>query len=130
MAPTIDNPYQSPDAAGKKARVEVELLFTNDEVEEFPAIKQHPLSRESRTPRGCPSCHHPRFTKVSFTIWGGFIGPRLLNHVKCNECGTTFNRRSGKSNLIPIIIYGVVLSVVLLLFIHTMKQWLLEMVQS
>jgi hypothetical protein len=47
---------------------------------------------------------------VGFTWWGGIIGPKLLNHVKCQRCGTGYNGKSGKSNTTGIVIYSVVLS--------------------
>lgn len=45
---------------------------------------------------------------MGFTWWGGFIGPRILSHVKCNSCGEQFNGKTGKSNTVGIIIYTVV----------------------
>ena len=35
------------------------------------------------------------------------IGPRLMNHTKCNNCGTTYNGKSGKPNTTGIILFNV-----------------------
>ena len=60
----------------------------------------------------CPSCGNGYATKVSFTWWGGLIGPKLFSHVKCNRCGTAYNGKTGKSNTTNIVIYTVVLVVI------------------
>ncbi len=60
----------------------------------------------------CPKCGKTDAKKVSYTWWGGALGPRLFNHVKCNSCGTEYNGKTGKSNTMPIIIYTVVIIVV------------------
>jgi len=54
----------------------------------------------------CPKCGSKNVEPVRFTWWGGTLGPRLLNHVKCKECGTTYNGKTGKSNLPYIILYN------------------------
>ena len=53
----------------------------------------------------CPSCRSPQHTKVRWTIWGGIIGPAMLSHVRCNQCSTTYNAKTGKSNNTAIAIY-------------------------
>jgi len=72
-----------------------------------------PLDRPSGPPLQngwvpCPSCGGTDITMPSFTWWGGAIGHRILSHVKCNGCGTTYNAKSGKSNTPAIIAYQVV----------------------
>lgn len=56
----------------------------------------------------CPKCSSTGATKVGFTWWGGILGPSLLTHVKCDNCGTAFNGKTGQSNTVGIIIYSVV----------------------
>jgi hypothetical protein len=56
----------------------------------------------------CPSCSQTNARKVSFTWWGGLLGPSLFTHVKCPDCGATYNGKTGKSNTVPITIYIVV----------------------
>ena len=56
----------------------------------------------------CPNCGQSNADKVSFTWWGGALGPRMLNHVKCKNCNTEYNGKTGKSNQQNIILYFVV----------------------
>ena len=62
----------------------------------------------------CPKCGSTEADKVGFTWWGGVLGPRLLSHVKCRQCGTGYNGKTGKSNTPAILIYSlVVLAIVI-----------------
>jgi hypothetical protein len=53
----------------------------------------------------CPKCASEKAEAVSFTWWGGIVGPKIFNHVKCTQCGTTYNGKTGKSNQQAIAIY-------------------------
>ncbi len=53
----------------------------------------------------CPECNCRDAEKVTFTWWGGLLGPAMLTHVRCMECGTEYNGKTGKSNQTAIIIY-------------------------
>jgi transposase-like protein len=64
------------------------------------------------TPVPCPQCGSQQIQKVSYSLWGGMIGPRLLNHVKCLDCKATFNGKTGKSNNKAIAIYLVAVLVI------------------
>ena len=54
---------------------------------------------------------------MSFTWWGGLIGPRVLTHVKCPGCGHGYNGKSGKDNTTGIVIYSIIVGVVVLGFV-------------
>jgi predicted Zn finger-like uncharacterized protein len=56
----------------------------------------------------CPECGARGAKRVKFTWWGSWYGPALLNHVRCTKCGTTYNGKSGRSNLIGAILFVVV----------------------
>ena len=56
----------------------------------------------------CPKCRQSLARKVSFTWWGGLLGPRLLSHVKCGSCGAGYNGKTGKDNTTNIVIYTIV----------------------
>ncbi len=56
----------------------------------------------------CPTCSSKEAKQVGFTWWGGILGPRILSHVKCQECGTKYNGKTGKSNTTGIIVYSAV----------------------
>lgn len=76
----------------------------------------YPMGSSEYVP--CPTCRRPDPEKVGFTWWGGLIGPRMLSHVKCRGCGTTYNGKSGKSNTTGIVIYSVVVfGIVLVVFL-------------
>jgi hypothetical protein len=60
----------------------------------------------------CPKCSSARARKVSFTWWGGVLGPSLMTHVKCEDCGTTYNGKTGASNTGAIIAYSIVVGVI------------------
>jgi hypothetical protein len=53
----------------------------------------------------CPNCAWAKAEEVGFTWWGGVVGPKMFNHVKCTQCGTTYNGKTGKSNQQAISIY-------------------------
>jgi transposase-like protein len=59
----------------------------------------------------CPKCGSTDAKKVSYTWWGGALGPAMFTHVKCNSCNTQYNGKTGKSNTNNIIIYSVVATV-------------------
>ncbi|MBK9924455.1 MAG: hypothetical protein IPP66_04105 [Anaerolineales bacterium] len=56
----------------------------------------------------CPTCGQSNATKVSYTWWGGALGPAMFTHVKCQSCGTQYNGKTGKSNQTNIILYFVI----------------------
>lgn len=56
----------------------------------------------------CPRCGNNQPQKVSFTWWGGMLGPKLFSHVKCPQCQYTYNGKTGKPNSTAIAIYLVV----------------------
>jgi predicted Zn finger-like uncharacterized protein len=66
-----------------------------------PADERAPKSKYAE----CPKCGARAAKRVKWTAWGSFYGPALLCHVRCQECGATYNGRSGRSNLIPAILF-------------------------
>jgi hypothetical protein len=56
----------------------------------------------------------PAAKPVTFTWWGGLIGPRLFSHHKCAACRYTFNGRTGRPNTTAIALYFVVTGVIVL----------------
>ncbi len=59
-------------------------------------------------PGRCPDCGSRDYKKVGWTLWGGIIGPVILSHVKCLDCRSTFNRKTGRSNQTAITIFVIV----------------------
>lgn len=74
--------------------------------------QQYPLSASPHVP--CPRCYTPSPQPVKFTWWGGLLGPKMLSHVKCQQCGLAYNGKSGKSNTTGIVIYSVIVFVIVL----------------
>jgi len=54
---------------------------------------------------GCPACGSRNAKKISWTWWGGILGPRLFNHVRCNQCRTAYNGKTGNYNTTAIAVY-------------------------
>ena len=65
----------------------------------------------------CPRCGTSGASRVLFTFWGSFYGPALFCHVRCPECGATYNGRTGRSNLIPAIVCVLVPLLLILLIL-------------
>jgi hypothetical protein len=66
--------------------------------------------RRRRSRRGkyaeCPNCGCPgHATRVGFTWWGGVLGPALFTHVRCRDCATCYNGKTGNYNTTAIAIY-------------------------
>ena len=55
----------------------------------------------------CGRCGASGAQRMNFTWWGGIIGPRMLNHVRCPACGHQYNGKTGRSNTNNIIIYSI-----------------------
>ena len=68
----------------------------------------------------CPKCSKSVAEKIRFTWWGGILGPKLLNHVKCGDCGSKYNGKSGKDNTTGIVIYSIVVAVLVLALVVVM----------
>jgi DNA-directed RNA polymerase subunit RPC12/RpoP len=97
----------------------------DDEDDESESEGEH--ERRPRRKSGyvrCPSCGAKRPQRVIWTFWGSFYGPALLNHVRCTECGTKYNGRTGGSNLIPAIIF-VLVPLILIFVVLGALGWVL-----
>jgi hypothetical protein len=60
----------------------------------------------------CPKCNTSTSERLKFTWWGGVLGPKILNHVKCNSCGFKYNGKTGGDNTAKIAIYMAVVGVI------------------
>lgn len=58
-----------------------------------------------RSYRPCPRCGSGGARRVIFTFWGSFYGPALFTHVRCPQCGYAYNGRTGRSNLLPAVVF-------------------------
>jgi len=66
----------------------------------------------------CPNCDEIDYTKIHFTLWGGFLFTKMLHHVRCNNCGTTYNGQTGMRNrLLPLISLVVIVGIIGILIV-------------
>lgn len=79
-----------------KAKVKAKTVVEDDD--------DAPVEKRSKY-KPCPRCGEVGAKRVKWTPWGSFYGPALLTHVRCPECGYKYNGRSGRSNLIPAIVF-------------------------
>src|SRR5688572_29822306 len=78
----------------------------------LPPVIAHASPLPSFTAFPCPNCRGADIRRVGFTLWGGWLGPRMFNHVECAQCGTTYNGKTGSSNATAIAIYVAVTAVI------------------
>jgi hypothetical protein len=101
---------EHPGLANREARDYIEDLSRprrQDEDDDEYRVQRRPCRRGLYA--DCPQCHAPGdATKVSFTWWGGFIGPAIINCVRCRQCGTQYNGTRGDYNGMRILIYQLV----------------------
>ncbi len=89
-----------------------------DVVDEDDAEDDEDVSIRARSKyKPCPRCGETGAKRVVWTPWGSFYGPALFTHVRCQECGYAYNGKSGRSNLIPAIVFvAVPLLIILAIF--------------
>jgi hypothetical protein len=124
--PALRRPQDEDEVAYEASPVEDEELPVVEAAEEGaddvevvePLAEQAPRRRKRRRSRAgkwadCPECGaRGDATRAVYTLWGGFVGPLLLSHVRCNRCGTGYNGKHGDYNTVRILImYGVSLGI-------------------
>lgn len=77
-----------------------------------PYQQQQPYQAGQSKHVPCPRCRMPEPQPVKFTWWGGVLGPKMLSHVKCQQCGLAYNGKSGQSNTKGIVIYSIVVGLI------------------
>jgi phage FluMu protein Com len=120
-APSAVRPKKPPrDEVDEVEEVEeVEEEEAAEEEEEFEEERPRRRRKKRRRWRGewaeCPNCGAPGdATRLWYTWWGGFVGPLVICHVRCNQCGTAYNGKTGDYNTTRILIYyGIGLAIVL-----------------
>lgn len=74
----------------------------------------------------CPRCGATGARRVVFTFWGSFYGPALLHHVRCPNCGYAYNGKTGRSNLVPAILFVVIPAVLIVTIVTSLVLLLLK----
>jgi len=114
----------------EEAPVELEAIeddaFTNtrparETVPPAPIKRSHRRDEEDEDDRddgphyvSCPRCGTRGASRVLWTPWGSFYGPALFTHVRCPHCFHAYNGQTGRSNLVPAILF-ITIPLVLLL---------------
>ena len=75
--------------------------------------------------QACPQCGARSATKVGYTWWGGALGPRLFQVVKCQACGAQYNGKTGGKLTRVIIGYQVVVLIVCLVAFFLLRRYFL-----
>jgi ribosomal protein S27E len=60
----------------------------------------------------CPICGAADPMLLKFTWWGGALGPKMLTHVKCQNCGNKYNGKTGGANTAGVAIYMIVVGAI------------------
>jgi len=78
--------------------------MSNDDGNTYHLSLSERIMRPTTQYTPCPNCGQSNAKKVNYTWWGGMFGPNILTHVKCQNCGTQNNGKTGKSNQTNILI--------------------------
>jgi uncharacterized Zn finger protein len=63
----------------------------------------------------CPKCKSTEIDPVHFTWWGLWLGPGLLNLVRCRKCGKVFNRETREFSILAAAAVSVFVVLVIVL---------------
>ena len=88
----------------QKPKKKIKAPVVRDEPEGGPDEADEGLE-DAPAFKPCPRCGGKRPRRVNWTAWGSFYGPAMFSHVRCRRCGYAYNGKSGRSNLIPAIIF-------------------------
>jgi len=75
------------------------------------------LPRGAKVFATCPKCQNVYATRIGYTLWGGALGPWMFTHVRCCQCRTAYNGKTGRSNLTNIVLYMTVPAMVGFVFV-------------
>src|SRR4029079_751933 len=71
----------------------------------------------------CPRCRAATAELVTYTFWGGTLGPRILGLARCRTCSQTFRARSGRTATTGIAIYCIVTLLFTALVAFAVARW-------
>ena len=67
------------------------------------AVLEADEEEEYKRWKKCPHCRKQMGRRVLWTFWGSFYFTALFKHVRCDECGTAYNGKTGRSNIVPAL---------------------------
>jgi predicted RNA-binding Zn-ribbon protein involved in translation (DUF1610 family) len=130
-------PPETPGAdapSSEQRRRPVMLEAVEDDVPEVRPVRRGYRQEDSgvRRPRPaddgympCPKCGNTDAERVHFTFWGSFHITNMVCHVQCPSCGTCYNGRTGRSNMLVAILCVIIPLVLIIAIIATLAWWLL-----
>ena len=60
---------------------------------------------------------------MTFTWWGGLIGPKLFHLVRCVGCGKSYNGKTGKEVTGGIVVYVIVAALIAAVVFGLILNW-------
>jgi predicted RNA-binding Zn-ribbon protein involved in translation (DUF1610 family) len=73
----------------------------------------------------CPKCGSTDAERVHFTFWGSFHITNMVCHVQCCSCGTRYNGRTGRSNLVVAILCILIPLFLIFVIVGLLAWWIL-----
>jgi len=101
--PAADEDDEAPEGAAVTAAPAARKAGRRPAADDAPEPDEDAPRKKGFVP--CPRCGAEDPKKVKWTAWGSFYGPAMFHHVRCRDCGYKYNGRSGRSNLLPAIIF-------------------------
>jgi predicted RNA-binding Zn-ribbon protein involved in translation (DUF1610 family) len=74
----------------------------------------------------CPKCGNTDAERVHFTFWGSFHITNLVCHVQCPSCGTCYNGRTGRSNLLVAVLCVTIPLLLIIAIVGVLGWWVLR----
>ncbi|MCS7047090.1 MAG: zinc-ribbon domain-containing protein [Gemmataceae bacterium] len=107
-AEDVENGDEAITARPSAKRRVVDQVEEVEEADEVAEVDDQDVPRRRKTQsrwHPCPKCGSSNIQKVIWTVWGSFYGPALLSHVRCVDCGYTYNGRTGRSNIVAATLF-------------------------
>lgn len=85
----------------------------NDDSDDSDEDEDDRPRRRGPRPGVCPGCGSRKSSKVTYTWWGGLVGPAIFGLVKCGKCQKQYMGGSGKPlGAVQIIVYSLVVGAI------------------
>ena len=116
-SPPAESSKVCPECGQQIASTARKCRFCKAWLEEDGAEDEDLPERQPSPYRVCPHCGASGAKRVLFTFWGSFYGPALFTHVRCPECGYGYNGQTGRSNIVPAVLFVTIPAVLIVAII-------------
>ncbi|HDS08925.1 MAG TPA: hypothetical protein ENN73_01745 [Firmicutes bacterium] len=65
----------------------------------------------------CPKCGSANLEKVTFTWWGGILGPKIYDIHRCRDCRTEMNGKTGQPIAASTIIIYTIIAIAIVIVV-------------